>query len=304
MSSSSNGIVIGTPTYTTSAPGFSQALVTSDGNYVEIPPSACPDLSSDWSMRCRILTVDQTDFSGMLSVGDTSGQNSFVFIGVRAGTAVAFYSFGDVMIQSSVEISDGQWHDMELCCQFVDGVCNVYFFIDGVLIGTDAGPYTPPADLQAVIGDIGGYLGQGYSFNGLIDEVGFYDVALHTSSFTPPSQPTSRFTSGLTVLYHFDGNTFDALVPVNIGSFGTITIQRNVPVVGGFIRVAPDFSKDRTKTSIQSALGVSGTKLIRLLPSGGASSAGGKYGAQELIVLPPVSVSSSVDPAYNQLIGL
>jgi hypothetical protein len=89
---------------------------------------------------------------------------------------------------------------------------------------------------------------------------------------------------------------------MNTGSFGTIFIQRNIPVIDGYVRTTPNYAKSRTKVSIAQALDVPGTSLICLTPTPGASKAGSKYGGQELLRLPPVQAQSSVDVAYNKII--
>ena len=87
------------------------------------------------------------------------------------------------------------------------------------------------------------------------------------------------------------------------GSFSSIGISRNLPVINGSVRVPPDLEAYRNSLSLSSVLAVPGTSLIRLNGSGGAKTAGGKHGTQEIVQLPSVSVSGA-DATNNTINNL
>ncbi len=87
-----------------------------------------------------------------------------------------------------------------------------------------------------------------------------------------------------------------------IGSFGTIRIHRQIPIVAGFVQLPPNKVRNRADVSSEEALSVSDTKLVRLGITGGHSTAGLK-GVQEYIELPGVPVDE-VDHVYNEVNSL
>lgn len=76
-----------------------------------------------------------------------------------------------------------------------------------------------------------------------------------------------------------------------IGSFNTISIQRLIPVVNGYVQLPLNKEKNKNSVTTDRALAVSGTKLIRSSAGGGASTAGGKHGGQEFIQLPAIHLA-------------
>lgn len=89
-----------------------------------------------------------------------------------------------------------------------------------------------------------------------------------------------------------------------LGSFHTIAIHRTLPVVAGYVQVPPNRESKKQALTAESVLSISRSyRLFTLSGSGGHSTAGARYGHQELIELPGVAVDG-VDSNYNAIKAL
>jgi lysophospholipase L1-like esterase len=139
------------------------------------------------------------------------GSNAF-FIGCdSAGNVLAHYGSGgsgsgEVTLSTTGKtIVDGAWHHVELDLSSAGGK----LFLDGVLVASNASTMA-----QANAGYTGNitfrtYTVAGYDWPGEIDEVAIWSTANHSTAFSAPTTAIADGTSGLTALWHLNGNGSD-----------------------------------------------------------------------------------------------
>lgn len=97
-------------------------------------------------------------------------------------------------------------------------------------------------------------------------------------------------------------------------SFETIKIVRQIPIINGFLQCPPNLESLKTSKPFRtqltspslSPLDIGGKLVLLGGGSGGQGSAGQKFGMQEFIETPGISISnplSSVDEIYNDIIA-
>lgn len=136
------------------------------------------------------------------------GYDKVLSLGIAAdGKATAAYGFGKrgVTLDSDVNIADGRPHHIELNLT-PEGAM---FFVDGVLAAKNSSTLQ---DTGVKAGLTGFAVGARYKnelatqWQGEIDEVAVWQIARHSSNFTPPREPYSGDEKGLVKVWHLDGN--------------------------------------------------------------------------------------------------
>ena len=160
------------------------------GGYGTTPPNHIPQL--DFTVTARVART------GTGTVDIAMAQREVFWCGAfHDGTAQARYGSGadEVTLSTSVNISDGAYHHLELNFS-QDGA---RLFVDGVLAASNPATLESlNADLQANEAfhvrsiDAGSNI-----WSGSVDEVAIFTRQLHTSNFTPPSAPYSNGSDGI-----------------------------------------------------------------------------------------------------------
>lgn len=206
----SNLTLVGTPTFTSAATGFGQALTLNGTTQWAAVASGTPMVfagGASFTVRGRFLTSSNTAAQAVASCvnGSTPSWVITVQSGFPAFNAHGFNGNNDV-VSSTVTVDDGAWHDFELVINNAGSTAKLY--IDGVApadlstTGTYA-PVTGGADRQTW----GAYDDSGapqIPWVGKLDDFGIFNTALHTSNFTPATTPTSNNASNLVALWHCD----------------------------------------------------------------------------------------------------
>jgi len=74
-------------------------------------------------------------------------------------------------------------------------------------------------------------------------------------------------------------------------SFSDITIHRQIPIINNFMQLPDNLEKDKTAVTMAAYLAAHPTATLeRLSGTGGARTAGGKFGVQEFVSLAAVAV--------------
>ncbi len=166
-------------------------------NYVQISNN----LGTNFTITCWVKTsqtfqtVDPTYLGTGIIWSDIPGAAAdFILGGTRSAGGVNRLSFfvggSETSLGGTQEISTGQWMHLAVTRDGVSGVFKIY--VNGILDGTATGA---TGLLKANLGiAIGGNVGDGRYFNGLIDDVRFYSRVLsgpEVASLLPPNNPPS-----------------------------------------------------------------------------------------------------------------
>jgi len=203
LRASNNGSIVGSPTF--AAAKFTDGLTsTSDSNYVSLP-SGLFSTGSSFTIEAQLKNT----VSSATQVAIASGQNTNnIWMGIRNGRFYASVNGSGAFasgaaIDSTISIDDGSWHH---CRMVMSGGTTMYLFVDGTLGATATGTMNA---VSVTSGTLGRFGGTGYGWGGEIDEVAFWNSAISTSSFTPPSSPYTG-TEGMVSVYHLEGNASDS----------------------------------------------------------------------------------------------
>jgi hypothetical protein len=186
------------PAYNASSK-FGQSL---NGGYAYT--STPPVTAYPYTLRATVKAIA----SGTVEVA--AGQAGFGWFGKGAdNTALAHYGFGtDVTLASSVNIADGNWHELELCVTASGGT----LFVDGTPVATSATGTTPTSNryfgVRAFF-NAPGSATAGFNWTGEIDQVALFNTAQHTSAYTPAAAAMTGGEPDLAALYSFSGNVSD-----------------------------------------------------------------------------------------------
>lgn len=136
------------------------------------------------------------------------GYDKVLNLGISAaGKAIAAYGFGKrgVTLDTDMNIADGKPHHLELNLTPEGSM----LFVDGVIAARSS---TTLQDAGVKPGLTGFAVGARYKneiatqWQGEIDEVAVWQIARHSSNFTPPRDPYSGDEKGLVKVWHLDGN--------------------------------------------------------------------------------------------------
>lgn len=196
------------PTYNASSK-FGQSL---NGGYAY---TSTPLLTAyPYTLRATVKAIA----SGAVEVA--AGQAGFGWFGKGAdNTALAHYGFGtDVTLASSVNIADGNWHELELCVSASGGT----LFVDGTPVATSAIVTTPVSNRYfgaRAFFNTPGSSTSGFTWAGEIDQVAVFSSAQHVSAYTPSTAAMTGSEADLVALYAFSNNVNDTAgassVPAN-----------------------------------------------------------------------------------------
>jgi hypothetical protein len=235
----SNPLTLVSAAFASDDTGFGQAL---SGGYGYLPSTGTPyPAALPYTLRGRLKTSATS-----AAVQVAFGAPRWGWIGKDASNRLVAHCGGgggvaDNTLTTSVTITDGVWHDVEL----VATSSGSKLYLDGVQVATNAG-------VQAV-GDAGYYFGVGafftsansasasFNWGGEVNEVAVFNTALHATAFTPPTSPFTGSESGLQFLYHLDGNgndstaaaspatalTLSAATTGTVGTANTVTVGAN-----------------------------------------------------------------------------
>jgi lysophospholipase L1-like esterase len=166
------------------------------------------------------------------------GASDTFWIGASAtNVAVARYgnAFNEVALTSSINISDGLWHHLELDLSLAGGK----LFVDGALAASSAilmSSATPSYASSIAVRAFGGNATQ-FSWTGEIDEVAIWSTANHSIAFAAPASAISNSATGLLALYHLDSNGTDSAGLSTTASTVTLSLSAATGVVGSAVTV-------------------------------------------------------------------
>jgi lysophospholipase L1-like esterase len=121
-----------------------------------------------------------------------------------AGQEICNIAAGNTTI-TGPSLLDGNWHLMDL----VGSASGLACFLDGALIGSNATSQTVAANTTIGVGTMGLYPGNNV-WSGEIDEASIWSVARYAGAFTPPVAPYLGSETGLSALWHLNGNGLDS----------------------------------------------------------------------------------------------
>ena len=230
--------------------------LSSDADFVSVPPLTLSASDTDgWSVAFWARNRTVANNSGGMIVGDTSDTRDFIWVDSAAasGGGVRFRNSASANADFGGLGEDANWHHYAVVYEDADGdsaVDDVTLYLDGAIKNT----------INNFAGDltING-IGQGYNaawaaFDGQLDEVYIFDVAINAATVgelftgTPdatdptlvsiaddrsggPVEPGSLVTYTVTFSEDIDASTVDA---GDFGNAGTATFT-----IGGITEVSP-----------------------------------------------------------------
>jgi hypothetical protein len=223
-----NLLTTGTPTYNATGIRFGQSLLTGNA-YV----------ASSALITGYPLTIE-TVMKGVSSanVEAVVGRAALGWIGKAAdNTIVAHYQgAGDVILSTSISAIDAAHH-----VALVVTSTGATLYVDGAQAATSTTAPVFPSDsryfgVRAFFSTAGSTTATAF-FTGEVDEVAVWNTARYTAAFTPPTTAYSGNETGLTGLYHLDGNLNDSTIAgaatavvITAPSTSTIGVAANVTV--------------------------------------------------------------------------
>jgi hypothetical protein len=200
-----------------------------DGTNDFIQTSYRPSAGSTFSASFWMKSSDTSSSMGWFSLMDAFATYG-IFLTTPSSTKGWYYGWNGVTRNATIggsnatlAVRDGSWHHVAMT---VNGT-TVKIYTDGTIVGTDTAPsaYSGPTsgsgsggtgpDLDYVIGR--GYAVSAYQYNGLIDELAFFETELTGSNISAiynSGQPADLGSGGLnlnpTAWYRMgDGGTWD-----------------------------------------------------------------------------------------------
>jgi hypothetical protein len=193
-----DGTVVGSPTFGPGAFGNGMTF-TNDANFVRLP---YPLLTGNtFTIEIWLKTTSTNNQVAL------NGTYNATFLSTNAGHfVVAAGGFaGGAYLDSGISINDGNWHVCDLV--MISGQ-SANLYVDGVLGGSFSGSLNT-LPWSGAIGNFQPNV-SGFSFNGAIDEVSYWNYPKYTGNFTPPSSPYTGFEPGLVALYHLQADGTDS----------------------------------------------------------------------------------------------
>lgn len=212
----------GTPfgSVTFGSPKFGTASLSFDGTDSGVTVSDSASLnfgSGDFTIEGWINTPDTGGGGGQQIIAKGSGSQGYYEIGTYGNVIGSLYFYGvsapsgaDVWVESTINISNGAWHHIEI----VRRGTTIELWIDNSLNASDSNP-----SLGSFVNSYDVIIGNGPArgFNGLIDEFVLYNVALSPETIASHYNSTNyqadvSNTPGLVTFWRFDNDYLDAPV--------------------------------------------------------------------------------------------
>lgn len=229
--------------FANSQAGFGKALSTTANttSWVNLPDNpASFAANTSWSIRCWFKTTS----TGQVLAHDNGTGFGLVFLGVDGSgfpraTVFATGGAGVVVTGSPFAINDNTWRSLELCCAD-NGTTASYYLFSGTpggsasLIGSVLGTTRWGGFSTTSAWNCGSAQGNpGNAITALIDEVCFFNTALHTAAFTEATAPGASNRANQTALYRFDGNLYNSntngiAAASSVSLIGPKTIEQQV----------------------------------------------------------------------------
>ncbi len=148
-------------------------------NYIQLPIGSINAISPRLSVQLWFKYTDSTE--DLLIVNSNAANSAYWFIESFGGFGITAASDGGILNFGS-GFNDGAWHHLIVVW---DG-STITGYVDGVVGGSVAGGFTPQASIGPTIGGLNPAVsfGGAVAWNGSIDEVGIWDVALTVGEVT------------------------------------------------------------------------------------------------------------------------
>lgn len=188
-------------------------------------------------------------FDGWFKTTNASGSNRIIiglpdqfYMGIDANNKLFASSVAAV---SAAAVNDGVWHHYRAAS---DGT-NVYLFLDGALIGSGAAPSLAAIRSNTMgVGCYGDYTN--YPWVGELDDISVWSICRGTTAFTPPTTAQSNSATGLTAIYHLDGNGVNSMTAAAGATAVTLALSGAFCATGAPLYVT--VSTDAALTGAQS----------------------------------------------------
>jgi hypothetical protein len=167
--------------------------------------------SANWTIELWVKVAGTVLSVAISSDGTGGGSDNAIWIGVLvSGNAAVSVNgtggFASLLLDTGIAINDDTWHHVAMV---MTGGTALATFVDGVAGATATGVFSPPPGGKVV--GIGLLNGVGFAWPGQVDEIAIWaTTAKYTTGFTPPVAAYTGAESGLTALYHLNGDVTDS----------------------------------------------------------------------------------------------